>query len=149
MASAQEVLRARALGGRLVLGVQELALVDRETAAADAGVEAVAERLQRGDPSLEVLAPALREPLPVAARGSAVRGKRRERGADAFERDARGAPGLDEGEAAEDGSFVAALVALRALGADQAFALVEPQRGGRDAASGRDLSDRQVGHHLT
>lgn len=56
----------------LVVGVEQSAGVDREAAAADAGREPVAERLQGGDLAVEVVAPATGEPLPVAARGSAT-----------------------------------------------------------------------------
>ena len=53
-----EVVRARTGSGRLVARVEELAGVDREAAAADAGREPVAERFEGGDAAVEVLAPA-------------------------------------------------------------------------------------------
>ena len=65
------------------------------------------------------------------------------------ERDPRGAAGLDERDAPQDGAVVAALVAVGAGGGDQALALVEAERRGRDAAAGCHLADRKLGRHLT
>ncbi len=81
--------------GRLVVGVQELAGVDREAAAADAGREPVAECLEGGDAPVDVLTPAAGEPLPVAAGRGAVSGEGREGGTDPFEGNSRRAAGLD------------------------------------------------------
>src|SRR5579884_1086235 len=52
-----QVVRARAEGRGLVVGVEQAAAVERETATADAGGEAVAEGLQGHDPTVEVGAP--------------------------------------------------------------------------------------------
>ena len=65
---------------------------------------------------------------PVALGGRAVGGQQRERVADRRQRDARRAPGLDHRHAAQHGALVAPLVALAALGGDQALGLVEAQR---------------------
>src|SRR5262245_9393129 len=64
---AEQVVRAGAPRCRLVVGVQEVALVDREAAAPDAGGEAVPQGFEGRDPCFEVLTPAVREALPVAA----------------------------------------------------------------------------------
>src|SRR5687768_12451443 len=104
---------ARAESGRLVLRIEQLALVDREAAAADARRQAPAERLEGRDAAVEVGAPALREALPVAAGRDAVLGQRRERLVDPLQRDSRRLAGLDERDPAEHRALVAALVAVR------------------------------------
>jgi hypothetical protein len=134
----------RAGRARLVVGIEQLAGVDRETAAADARGEATAKGLQRLDLTVDVGAPAPREPFPVAARGRAARRKRSERNADSLERDPRRATGLNQGDPAQDRTLVAALVAARATGGDQPFGFVEAQRRRRDAAAGRKLADGQL-----
>src|SRR5919197_1601124 len=53
-----EVMRTRSEAGRLVVGVEQRATVDREAAATDAGREPAAQRLERLDPAIEVSAPA-------------------------------------------------------------------------------------------
>src|SRR6266516_3486988 len=52
-----EVVRAPAELGGLVVRVEERAAVDREAAAAYASGQSVPDRLQRGDPPVEVFAP--------------------------------------------------------------------------------------------
>src|SRR5215470_14841717 len=107
---AAEVVRAGAPLGRFVVGVQKVALVDREAAAADAGGQAVTQGLEGRDPCLEVLAPAVREALPVAAARRAVRGEAVEGVADLAERDPGGAACLDERDPPQDRALEAALV---------------------------------------
>src|SRR6266571_2867253 len=144
-----EVVGSGAARGGFVVGVQEVALVDREAAATDARGESVAQALQRLDARVEVVSPAVREAFPVLAAGRAASGQARERRPDVGEGDARGSAGLDEGNPAQDGAVVAALVAVGAGGLDQALAFVEAQRRGRDAASLRHLADRELAGHLT
>src|SRR5918996_4230724 len=142
-------MRTRTARGGLVVGVQEPAGVDGQAAAADAGREPVAQRLERRDLPVEVVAPAAREPLPVAAGRGSVGGERCERAADPLEWYAGGSPGLDDRDAAKDGSVVAALVPARSVGGDQPLRLVEAEGRGGDAAAARDFADRQlVGHRL-
>src|SRR5919199_5393736 len=105
-----EVVRARADCSGLVVRVEERAAVNREAAAADAGGEAVAKRLQRGDSLVEVVAPAAGESLPVAARRSPLCGKRLECCSDLFQGDPGGTAGLDERDPAKGRALVAALV---------------------------------------
>src|SRR5579862_6959735 len=64
-----EIVRAAAEGTRLVAGVEELARLEREAAAADAGRQPVVQRLEGLDPLVEPPAPAPREALPVSLRG--------------------------------------------------------------------------------
>ena len=125
----------------LVVGVQQLALVDREAAAADAGGQALAQGLQGLDACVEVVTPAARQALPVAPARRSARRQARECGADLDERDAGGSACLDERDPAKNGSVVAALVAVRPGRGDQAATLVEAQRRGRDPASPGDVSD--------
>jgi hypothetical protein len=133
---------------RLVVGIEQLAGVDRQTAAADAGREPVADRLERRDAVVNVLAPALGQPLPVAA----VRGPVRRQGgkgrADPVERYTRRAAGLDQRDPPQHGSLVAALVPGRSLRDDQPFTFVETERRRCHAAAGCNLADRQLSGHL-
>src|SRR6188472_4709223 len=99
----------------LVIRVEQVALVDRETAAADARGQPFAQRLQGRDPRVEVRSPAVREALPVAAAGGTLRRETIERRADLAQRDPGRTACLDEGDPAQDGPVVAALVAVRAL----------------------------------
>src|SRR5881392_4466013 len=144
-----EVVRSCASGGCFVVGVEQVALVDREAAAADARRQAVAEGLESLDAGVEVVSPLVREALPVLAARRAPRGEAFERASDVGERHSRCSAGLDERDAAQDGAVVAALVAVGSRRLDQAMALVEPQRRGCDPASRRDLSDRELRSHLT
>jgi hypothetical protein len=67
--------------------------------------------------------------------------------ADLLERQADPLREDDEGDAPQHRARVAAVPRTGALGVDQAALLVEAQRGGRDAAAPRHLTDRQqVGH---
>src|SRR5437763_10054159 len=61
-----EIVRASADRTGLVLGIEQRARAQRETAAADARREAAADRLERRDALVELAPPAAREPLPVA-----------------------------------------------------------------------------------
>src|SRR5690606_15800382 len=131
-----------ALGGAVV-GVEHAADVEREAAAADAGVEVVAEALEERDALVEERAPAGGEPFPLARRGGAFLGEGGERGADVVEGEADTLRGLDEGEAAEDVATVAALVAGVAGGGDQTAVLVEAQRRGGEAGARGGLADRE------
>ena len=56
-------------------------------------------------------------------------------------------PRLHERDPAQCEGRIAALVAAAALGGDEALALVEAQRGLRDAAARRELSDGQFASH--
>jgi hypothetical protein len=87
--------------------------------------------LQGGDAAVDVGAPGAGEAFPVAAAGRSFGGEGVERLADLFERDAGGAAGLDERDAAQGGARVAALVAAGAVGMDQSLGFVEAEgRGG-------------------
>ena len=140
-----EVVRATAEATRLVTGIQEVARLERQAAAADARRQPAADRPQRLDPRVELGDPAPREPLPVPLRRRLAGGERVERLLDPVERDAGLLAGLDERDAAQGRRDVAALVAVRPLGVDQPLALVEAERGLGNAAAGCELADR----HLT
>ena len=80
----------------------------------------------------------------------AVDGKRRKRGMDPLERDARSATRLDERDPAKDGSVVTALVPARSACGDEPLRLVEAERRSSDTASSRNFADRQLAfRHLT
>jgi hypothetical protein len=84
----------------------------------------------------------------VAMRSSSSR-QRVERGADALQRDARRLARLDERHAAQRHTGIAALIAVCPPRRDQSLALVEPERGLRDAAADRKLADGEFARHLT
>src|SRR6266576_2648700 len=132
---------------RLVIRVEQLAGVDREATAADAGREPAAKRLERGNATVDVLAPAAGQPLPIAAVRGSVRRKRRKGCTNPFEGNPRGAPSLDQRDPPKDGPLVSALVSSRAARNDQAFFLVEAESRGSNPAAGSDFTDRQlIGH---
>jgi hypothetical protein len=142
-------MRAGAARGGLVVGIQQVALVDRQAATADAGRQAAAKCLQRLDLPVDLVTPPAREPLPVAARRRASGRQRVECSANPLQRNPCGAPGLDQRDAAQHRALVATLVAARPTCRDQALRLVEAQCRCGDTASPRELSDRQLGCHLT
>src|SRR6266581_7956709 len=144
-----QVMGARTALSGFVVWIQQVALVDREAAAADACRQAVAEGFQSLDAGVEVVAPLVREAFPVLPGRGTARREPRERGVDLGEGESSGAAGLDERDPPEHGSVVAALVAVGARGLDQALALVEPQSRRRDSAARRDLADRELTSHLT
>ena len=74
--------------GRLVVGVEQPAVPQRQAPAADASVELLAQPLQERDLRVEPGSPRPREPRPVLLVGRAVRGERRERFADLLQRQA-------------------------------------------------------------
>jgi len=122
-----EVVRTRTAFSRLVVGVQKLAGVDRKATAADASREPVAERLQRRNSAVNVLAPAARQTLPVAAGRGAVRRKGHKGCTNPFEGNSRGAAGLNQRDPPKHGPLVSALVPRRSARDDQAFLLVEAE----------------------
>jgi hypothetical protein len=132
-----------------VVGVEQVAAVDRQTTAADARVEAPAQSLERRDPGVDVRAPAPREALPVAT-GRRLPGRQRlERRANPREGDAGSPACLDERDSAQRRAVVPPLVSVRPPRRDQSPALVEPQGGGGHAAAGGQLADRKLARHLT
>src|SRR6266498_331295 len=144
-----QVVRAAAEPSCLVVGIEQTARLEREAAAADARVEPSADRLERLDAHVELLAPAAREPLPVALRRRASLGKGVERATDPLERDAGGLARPHESHAAERDCGIAALVAVGSVSGDQALPLVEAERRLGDAAPVRELADRKFVRHLT
>src|SRR5207253_7386570 len=123
---------------------------EREATAADARREPFAEALERRDAAVEILAPAARKALPVAAVRRPVLWEGPEGGVDPLEWDPGGAARLDERDPPQHRPVVAALVAVAPACRDQPFRLVEAERRGRDTAACRDLADRQLGRsHLT
>jgi hypothetical protein len=110
---------------RLVVRVQQLAGVDREATAADAGREPVAKPLKRGNATVDVLAPTAGQPLPVAAGRGPVHRKRRKRRTNPFEGNSRGTSSLDQRDPPKHCPLVATLVSRRSARNNQAFFLVE------------------------
>src|SRR5690242_15329514 len=85
---AQQVARALAEGPGAVVGVVELAGVQRQAAAPDARRQFVAQAFQQVDPLVELRLPRPRQPRPVGRGGRALVGQGRERVADLVEREA-------------------------------------------------------------
>src|SRR5829696_1551698 len=90
-----------------VVGVEQLAAVDRETTAADARVEPRAQRLERRDAALDVRTPAAREALPVTAGRRSVGRERLQRAPDPRQRDTGRPPRLHEGDSPQRRAVVA------------------------------------------
>ena len=126
------------------MGIAQRTIAHRETAAADAGGQLVAQCGQLGDALVQIRLPVFRQ---VAAQSLAKSwrssGSAAERLLDIGERDAGALGDLDDGDAAQHAAGIAALVAAAAHAPDQALGLVKMQRRDRDAAAGRDLADTQ------
>src|SRR5581483_7087524 len=99
-----------------------------------------ADRLECRDPLVELGAPCVREALPVALRRLLAFRERVERVADPLERDPGRFPRLHDGDPPQGERRIAALVAIRAAGDDEALTLVEAQRRLGDTAPLRQLS---------
>jgi hypothetical protein len=138
-------VRAGALGGELVVPVDQAALGEGEAAAADAAGEPVAELLQLLDPLVEFLLPAVRGSLPERHGRRRVLGQEAEHLGDQRERDADRLGGADERDPAQRRAVIAALVAGGAAAVDEALALVEAQGGRGDAAAFGQFADGQLG----
>jgi hypothetical protein len=143
---ADPVARAGAEAGSTVVGVGELAAVERETAAADALGEPELQALELGDALVDPRAPGGREVRPVLAGGGMVWRELRELKTDLLEPQPDALGEDDEGDAAEHGARKASMAGAGSLGGDEPSLLVETQGGGGDAAPARDLTDgQQVG----
>jgi hypothetical protein len=142
-------MRAAPGGRRSVVRVEQGTRREGEAAAADAAREPVANRAERLDTLVELTAPTAREAGPVALRRGPLARERVERTTDAIERDSGCLPRLHERDSPQRDRRIAALVAVGAPRFDQALALVEPQRGLRDAAAPGKFADAQLSAHLT
>src|SRR5207253_1094619 len=128
-------------GGGAVFGVVEGAAVEREAAAADAAVEAVAHSFEQGDPGFEAVADSAADRLPVLARGGAAEGEAGELFLDLAEGEAEALGYQGEGQAADVGAQEAALVAGGADGREQALRLVEADGGDGEAGAAGEFAD--------
>ena len=124
-----------------VVRVGQLAVGQRQAAAADASGQAVPQVLERADPLVEVAAPGRGQPGPVPRGGRPALGQRVQGGLDLGQRDADTLRGADERHPAQHGPRIAPLVAGRPAGGDQTPGLVEVQRGDRRAAARGQLAD--------
>ena len=97
----------------------------RETAAADAAVQLIAQASEAGNP---VCAPGSREFFPVIRIWSALARKGFEGFADCNERDARPLSDFNESHAAEDFACVTALIARSAPASDKPFRFIKMKR---------------------
>src|SRR5512138_1222555 len=140
--------RAAALRAQAVLRVAQGAVADRQTAAADAICEAIAQPRQARNAIIELRPPPPREPLPVLPCGRAAIRQRRKRRGDLLQRDAGALGDLDHSDPAQHVARIAAVVAAVAAAADQALRFVEMQRRDRDAAARRHLAHRKLAAQL-
>src|SRR5690348_3314472 len=101
-----------------VVGVVELAAVEREAAAADAAVESVAQALQHADALVEPGAQTLADGAPVGLGWRAAAGQRRQLRLDLTERQAQPLRDQCEREPPDVGAREAPLVAARPVGGD-------------------------------
>lgn len=131
-----------ALGGDIV-GVVELAGLQAQTAAADAAVEIVAQRLQLRDPPVEAFADRLADLPPVEARRRAPLRQAAQMVADLVEREAEFLHDQDETQPPDIAAQKAALVARGAVRLDQPLILVEADRRGREAGAAREVADAE------
>ena len=137
---AEPVARPGAEAGGAIVGIGELAAVEREAAAADALGEARLQALQLGDPLVDAAAPGGGEPRPVRRVGDTVRGQLGELGGDLVEGEADPLGEDDEGDPAQHRARVAAVAGALALGARSGRALRRsgaPRRRRRCAARSR------------
>jgi hypothetical protein len=105
------------------------------------------ESLELGDPLIDSRGLLARQARPVAAGGRPVGRELGELLADLLEAQSHPLGEDDERDSPQHGSPIATVGRDGALGGDQAALLVEAQRLGGDAASPRDLGDReQLGH---
>src|SRR5688572_6909245 len=109
-----EVRRAGAVGRHRVAGVAQRALLQAQTAAADAAVEPVAEQLDASDLLVEPLPPVPAQLGPVGLGGGAVLRQRRHGLTDLVQGEPDPLCGPDERDPAKGGLLVAPLVAGRA-----------------------------------
>src|SRR5690606_2800280 len=135
--------RPRAALGEDVARIAQRALPQRQTAAADAPTEIVAQLRELSDAVVELRLPPAREPLPILHGRRAVVRQLVERGLDLAERHACTLRDLDDRDAAQHVSREAALVAGVAPALDQPLRFVEMDRRDRNTAARRDLADRQ------
>jgi len=111
----------------------------------------VAQPRQPVDAALELGLPGGGQPRPIRDGRRALLRQRPERLADGLQRHAGALRHLDDRHPAQDLARIAALVARRAVAADQPFRLVEMQGRDGKAAAARDIADAELarqGHLL-
>ncbi len=135
--------RRAVVGRQHVPRVVDRAPLQRQAAAADAGVEAVAQRLQRRDLLVQPAAPVPADPAPVRLGGRAPRRQPVELLADLVQRqaDVRGRP--DEGQPPKRAPFEHPTSARRPGGVHQSLGLVVAKCRGGETAALDDLPHRQ------
>jgi len=143
----EQPARARAFGGQPIVAVEELALVERQAAAADAPGYAVAQALQLPDPMVEIGCPQPRDFHPVLPVGNVVGRQPRQHLADLGEWNADLLGDLDNRDAPQHVLAIAPLVAAGAVARDQPLGFIEMQGRDGHAGAARDLADREFLRH--
>ncbi len=141
---ADQVARPWTEVGGAVARVAEPAPVERQAAAADAGVELVAQALEEADALLQHRSPGGGKPLPVARAEAVVSGQGGQGLADLLESEPHPLGDLDERHPPEDGSAEPALPAVGPVRPDESPLLVEPQRGDVDPGAGGDRANGEI-----
>src|SRR5690606_38927799 len=140
---ADEVAGPAAVLSGVVVGVEQAAGPQRQAAAADAAVEAVAQALDEGDLLVEAGAPGARDAGPVVLGGGARVGQLGQGVADLVEGQAHPLGDPDERDPAQHVALVAALVAGGAGRRDEPLGLVVAQGGGGHARAFAHRADAQ------
>ena len=138
----REAAGTRALGTQTVGGIDQLASLERETAASDAGGQIIAETLELLDPGVELFTPRRSQLRPVGFAGGPPPWKAVEGLTDVGERDTNRLCSPDEREPAERVAPEPSLVALIPTREDESLSLVEVECGDRESTAFRDLADR-------
>src|SRR5688500_13628323 len=139
--------RAGTRSADAVSGIGELALLQGETAAADALRESLPQPFELGDAIVNPSGPPGRQLRPVGALRHAIVRALRQLHADLIEREADLLGEDDEGNPGAARPLIAAMARPCPLRCDQPAVLIEPQRGRGDAAAPRDLGDsEQIAH---
>ena len=112
---AEEVARSRAERGGAVAGIAQAAPFEGKAAAADAGVELVAQAFEQPDALVEHGPPLLGQPVPVRRTEGVIIRKGGEGPTDLLEREPDPLGDLDERHPPEHRPCVAALAAIRTV----------------------------------
>lgn len=133
--------RPRPFASKFVVRIAQPALVERQTPAADALAQLIAQRGQPLDALVEFVFPAPRQRRPVARVDRAIGRQRIQHLANLGERDAGALTDLDHGDPPQLRARKTPLIAVAAFAADKPLRLPEMKRRHRQPAAFGDLAD--------
>lgn len=139
----QQVARAAAKGGGLIIRIVKCAVLEGEAATADTGAELLLELLQGRDAPIEQPLPLTGNPDPVAAIRGAPLGQAGQGLAYLAKAQPHALRHPDEGDAAQHILRIEPLSPVAAHAADQPLLLVKAQGAGLDAGAFGYLADGQ------